>query len=207
MKDKIKYFLNLYNDRKKIDEDLSLWGWGEQYNEDGAIDQKVIQVLLIKELNTNVVEIGCYEGNTTVLFNAAVSILGKNVLAIDPYNGDDGGNEETLQKFVVRTRNCDNLIFVHNTSQSERAFEAMQDLEYSYCFIDGAHTYEACLSDLLQVHFTMNDGGFVCLDDTEIPEVKQAMMEVVEQGLYEWVERDSPNTQCKHKEYEFLIKI
>lgn len=147
----------------------------------------------INKLKGNVLEIGVCKGGTTQIFCEAVKKYGGAVIAIDPLDNDEyypAFKQNILDKYDIE---------FHRKPSSE-AFAAIAN-PFSYAFIDGSHTYEDCLCDLLNVHKMINDNGIVCLDDTNIEDVQRALREVVAKRLYKVIPH---NNTVEHKEYVML---
>ena len=64
----------------------------------------------------------------------------------------------------------------------------------SFCYIDGAHTYEAVKKDFLNCDAALDVGGFLLFDDSTIEMfgVRNLMPEILETGRYELIDTN-PN--------------
>ena len=64
----------------------------------------------------------------------------------------------------------------------------------SFCYIDGAHTYEAVKKDFLNCDAVLDVGGFLLFDDSTIEMfgVRNLMPEILETGRYELIDTN-PN--------------
>jgi hypothetical protein len=76
---------------------------------------------------------------------------------------------------------------------------------FSFCFVDGNHTYEFARRDFLNCDAFLEDGGFILFDDStlEKDEVRLVMPEVIASGRYELVARNPyhlfrKSTNSKH---------
>jgi hypothetical protein len=133
-------------------------------NNDGLLE-------LIKKIPSNIVmaEIGCYAGESTSLFLNSGKI--KTLYAIDPWkigydNSDPASNSDMLEVenlFNIRTNICMNnnkgieLLKLKMTLKD--AFEMLPELDLIY--IDGDHTYNGVLNDILLGKKKVKIGGII----------------------------------------------
>lgn len=97
-------------------------------------------------------EIGCYAGESTLLFCYSAG----KVYAIDPWvNGYDDTDASSFlhdmsivkKSFDIRTKHCTNLITCINTSEEEAKLHL--DNSFDFVYIDAHHSYESCKNDII----------------------------------------------------------
>lgn len=162
------------------------------------LQSKILEYIL-PLCSGNVVEIGARKGETTKYFLNIAKKYDRKVLVIDPWNGEQQGNENIYQEFLKNTKEYNNLII--KRIKSEESEDILENFDYSYCFIDGLHTYGSTKNNLNIVYKTINENGIVCLDDTKMKGVIQARDEVMQENKFELIYHIE-----KRKQYDFLIK-
>ena len=115
------------------------------------------------------VEIGCRLGLTTILLAEVALRHQREVIVVDPWDEgvfDNVTNKESsaaYPEFLKNTSEYSDIIDVIKMSSLEgEAKEKLRKRELSFSFVDGLHTYEACLSDILAVGHTK---GVIGVDD------------------------------------------
>lgn len=94
----------------------------------------------------NYLEIGVYKGSTFENLNFS------NMVAVDPnFQYDYKKNENINKTYIEKT--------------SDSFFETNAQY-FDFVFIDGLHTFEQALSDLLNSISFLNKGGLILIDDT-----------------------------------------
>ena len=115
----------------------------------------------------NMVEIGSYQGESTLIFLENLTTL-KKIFAVDPWvngycEGDVCSEEypmEIVEKnFDLRTKNFGNLVKIKKTS--EQFSKEIEDLSLDFVYIDGDHRYESCLKDIELWLPKVKKGGFI----------------------------------------------
>jgi predicted O-methyltransferase YrrM len=112
----------------------------------------------------DILEIGARLGTTTCLLAPVARRHGRRVIVIDPWipgTQDCDGSE--YERFLGKTREFQNGIDVWRCrSDAREVFDRMRGRELAFAFVDGLHTYDACMSDFLLVRGTR---GLVVADD------------------------------------------
>lgn len=155
----------------------------ELYNElKGDIDiqikmqESIVKHLLDNNIEGDVLEIGAFIGNTTKMFSKALeNNTNKKIYVLDPYDGQQEGNDHVYSQFKQNTNELKNLIHHREKSQSDFAINFMKRNKFMYVFVDGLHTYEAAFHDMLNVAHNLSIGGVICLDDTNLNGIKKAL--------------------------------
>lgn len=143
---------------QQIQEIIEYYAPKENYNDPkdyfrGSKYQKVrlktISEAVVKNLDGHFLEIGCHEGLTTIMFAEVAKKYNRNVVAIDPWDGNQQGNWRTYRKFKKNISSFKDVItFFRLKSQSEKAKEIIKNNQFAFCFLDGLHTEAACAQDI-----------------------------------------------------------
>jgi hypothetical protein len=154
----------------KIDEYIkSLYiKYAGKYDIQPKMQCDVLEQLLKDTDSGDILEIGAHEGNHTVLFLELAKKYNRKVFVIDPYNGQQQGNDSVYEVFLSRTKDYDNLVHLRYPSQSDEAEELIRSNSFIYAFIDGLHTIPALEQDINISMYSMMDNSVMCIDDSEI---------------------------------------
>jgi predicted O-methyltransferase YrrM len=140
------------------------------------MQESIVKHLLDNNIEGDVLEIGAFIGNTTKMFSKALeNNINKKIYVLDPYNGQQEGNDNVYSQFKQNTNELINLIHYREKSQSDFAINFMKKNRFMYVFVDGLHTYEGCFHDMLNIADNLSIGGVICLDDTNVIEIKKAL--------------------------------
>lgn len=130
-------------------------------------------------LTGDVVEIGSWEGRSTIALAAAVEP--KVVHAVDTWQGSKGEVSELLaaERDVYATflANTDGLNIRAYRMPWRTYIERHPTRPIRFCFIDGLHTYEEVRDQIDAVVPLIVEGGIVCGDDNHHPPIQQAVVE------------------------------
>lgn len=138
-----------------------------------------------------VVEVGAYEGRSTVVLASAVQALrpGGRLVSIDPHEGvislSGRPDQHGCSTFAVLCRNLDNaglrqFVDIRRTYSTEVRWTGPIGL----LFIDGLHDYRSVRGDYDHFARWLSPGGFVAFHDysANFPDVVTCVEEVRQQG-------------------------
>jgi predicted O-methyltransferase YrrM len=134
--------------------------------------------LSVRDLAGDVVEIGSWEGRSTLALAAAVAP--DPVHAIDTWCGSPGEPSESLAAgrdvyatFLANTEGRN--IIPHRMGWRE--YLGSTDRPLKFVFIDAEHSYREVYDTIETVLPRMVPGGVICGDDQHHPPVKEAVIE------------------------------
>lgn len=129
-------------------------------------------------LQGSVVEIGSWEGRSTIALASAVAP--QIVNAVDTWDGSPGeiSAELALERDVYATF-CANTrgLNIEAHRQDWRVYVAEHPEPVRFCFIDALHTYEEVRDQIAAVLPLMVPGGILCGDDAHHPPIRRAVFE------------------------------
>jgi predicted O-methyltransferase YrrM len=112
----------------------------------------------------DIIEIGCYIGETTRILAEVAQKNGRRVIAVDPWatgtQNCSGVEYDQFQENIKQYADCVDVIRL--SSLSLEAIQHMKQRSLSMVFVDGLHTYEAALSDIRAVSHC---AGIIAVDD------------------------------------------
>jgi len=139
---------------------------------------KHTEVIKIQELAKGkvCVEVGSFKGKST----CALLEVAKMVHAVDYFRSKPNGQCQaleytTLDEFKENTAGGNVKIW---TCASPHACRNIDKDSVDLVFIDGLHTYEAVLSDIICWWERLKIGGYFCFHDSNVAGVKRAINEV-----------------------------
>lgn len=112
----------------------------------------------------DLVEIGCYCGQSTVLFAEIAREHGRRVIAVDPWAvGTANCDGHEYGEFIKATEPWKDIIdIVRLPSQDPEAIAYLAGRELCFALVDGLHQYEAAYSDIMAV---AHCNGIIAVDD------------------------------------------
>jgi len=111
----------------------------------------------------DLVEIGAYEGLTTIQLVPIARRFNRRVIVIDPWEGTQMGGDTQYHRFTENMHGYEDVLFVmRQRSQDATVVEMLKSISLCFVFVDGLHSYEAVQSDLAAV---AQCGGLVAVDD------------------------------------------
>lgn len=125
-----------------------------------------------------VLEIGCWGGQSTILWASICKKYGGKVYCIDTWNASE--NVPRIMKNAVKKDKILKL-FLHNINSSgfkdyiipirgasDDISKVLKNNEFDFIYIDGDHSYTQFKKDLTNYTKFCKNGGIVCGDDLEI---------------------------------------
>lgn len=120
----------------------------------------------------NILEIGCYEGHTTVTISDKYTQYNPNlkIYAIDPHVGSveiQEDPEHIHSNFIFNINECKqkNIEYIRKYSEDGLIDLINQGLRPEFIFIDGDHRANTVLSDLVLSFKLLVQGGIILCDD------------------------------------------
>lgn len=168
-------------------------------------------VVKTKDLEGEVVEIGCLYGRTSLAICKGAEEIGKKSVHIDylfqypdletcrlggydkypsPVNIEDAFSKSTHLEFIrnfIKNDLFDNTIII--ASKSEQARE-IWNLPIKFLFIDADHSYDGVKKDFDLFEPFLVEGGYLALHDVDPqghPGVVQFYNEIMATGNYQWI--------------------
>lgn len=144
---------------------------------------ELLYQLIRKTRPTQTIEIGLANGLSTLFITVALEHNGVGQhAAIDPFQSSHGQNHGV--KLVTAAGFESRLRVIEDYSH-----RALPDLERSgfstqFAFIDGAHLFDAVISDFLCLHRLLDVGGLMAFDDADWPSVRKALRYIVRNQPY-----------------------
>ncbi len=125
----------------------------------------------------DIIEIGCWVGATTHKLAEVARRYNRRVVAVDPWEiGTQNCKGGEYEKFLSAIEGYEDIVdIVRLSSLDQKAINLIKKRSFCFAFVDGLHTYEACLSDIQTVSHCQ---GVIAVDDILwSPKVEQAFFE------------------------------
>jgi Methyltransferase domain len=148
------------------DEVLSLEGPSPYHWGSARQRERISQVaeLNIQRYEGDLIEIGAFKGETTKLLCEVARVHSRRVIVVDPWQTGtqdcDGGEFQTFLQNVAPY--LDLLDVIRASSMDPKVISEIAKRTLAFAFVDGHHSYEACLSDIRAVRHTL---GMIAVDD------------------------------------------
>lgn len=126
--------------------------------------------LAILNFEGDILEIGCHVGLTTKIFCELAKKHNRKVITLDPWNGQQEGNQSVYEQFLENTRGYKDVLHVNRVSSFSPEGKALiSSNNFAFCWIDGLHTYDACKQD---IDNCSSQTGILAVDDLKwLPEL------------------------------------
>jgi len=118
----------------------------------------------------NGLEIGSYEGRSTIFFMEYFKEI--NLICVDTWQGSDEQSDMTIDfkkienNFDYNIKKYKNNITKYKDT-SDNFFKLNSNKNFDFIYIDGYHKYENILNDAQLAFKLLNKGGFMLLDDVD----------------------------------------
>lgn len=139
--------------------------------------------ILISKRPDNILEIGRFNGWSTAIIYGACQDNNQGSL----YSIDTHDNVPTGIKEIVKNR----VTFVNQSSEDLLTISEIKDLKFDVFFIDGDHSYDMVLSDLVQSAQIANTQAWFLMHDADCKEVIAAIdtflksrNDIIDCGIY-----------------------
>jgi len=167
-------------DELSINENLTEGGrhsWGCK-NQRARLEK--ICELAIQNFDGDILEIGCHIGLTTRIFAQLAKKYNRKVVVVDPWNGQQEGNQSVYEAFMHNTSEYHDIIDINRVSSfSDQGKNIIKNGSFAFCWIDGLHTYYACSQD---IDSCSGQNGILAVDDLRwLPELRQLFDEKTRQ--------------------------
>lgn len=120
----------------------------------------------LKKKNLNVLEIGSYQGNSTIYFLNNLNI--KKITCVDNFEGSDEHDKskfnDIYNNFMYNTSNYKDKIVIKKCI-SKNFFKLNKNETFDLIYIDGSHHYEDVLIDAFESIKILNKNGYLVFDD------------------------------------------
>ena len=142
----------------------------------------------------NMIEIGSYVGESTLIFAENF----KEIISVDPYVNDYDLTDaacfyapfdEVYNQFLKNTSEIKNIKSIKQTSKD--ALSLLQNQKWDLVYIDGLHTFEGVFFDIGNYKSIINQNGFLCGHDYSCGNVRQAIVQLLDDKVDKVFEDDS----------------
>lgn len=158
-----------------------------------------------------IVEIGCAEGYLSEILSSTAKNNKVDYVAIDPWNGQQEGDESKYQSFLKKIeKNKDSTFVYRQSSQNRETLDIFNKHKASVAYVDGLHYTEAAYEDILTC-VNSNNCELICVDDLIFGRndyVQAAFDRAVNEKLIEpvrIVNKDAYAKVTEFKEYQFAF--
>lgn len=119
--------------------------------------------LALQNFDGDILEIGCHVGLTTRIFCELARKHGRKVIVVDPWNGQQEGNQTVYEQFLENTKEYEDVLSINRVSSfSPEGKKVITEGTFAFCWVDGLHTYEACRQD---IESCSKQKGIIAVDD------------------------------------------
>lgn len=167
------------------------WGFGEK-------SFWWLWKILLAELpdDAKLCEVGVHMGATLSLWRFLKQKA--HIIGISPLNGSDGYEEKDYWKYICVVHQAFHQqppIVIDGYSQDEWVIKgAKNHSPFDVLYVDGLHSYEGCLSDLLNYAPMVARGGYLVVDDSgryfKLPPGMYSGHEGVSNAVRDWDKDD-----------------
>ena len=127
---------------------------------------RIIYKFKLTDKKINVLEIGCYEGLSTVFF--LTTLKNSNIYCVDPFldfaENQDKDFNIVFENFKNNTKEFQTRVRLSKTT-SDDFFKKNINEKFDLIYIDGNHHADNVLRDATNSFKLVNKGGFIIFDD------------------------------------------
>lgn len=138
-------------------------------------------VRLTAGVDGSIVEVGCWEGRSTIALARAV--YPEVVNAVDTWQGSPGeisaeiaSGRDVYARFLENVASSSSVNIEPHRMGWREYFAAHKD-PVRFCHIDATHSYEEVRDNIAAAREALAPGGIICGDDAHHPPVQQAVLE------------------------------
>jgi len=167
-------------------------GWLEEKEADLLMTTVLKACIQMPEQHT-IVEVGSYEGKSTVLLGSVVKEFfpGVKIVSIDPHDGLLGARDQGLISVTPSLKRLTSNLQAAGLSEvveivQERACDVAWNEPVLFLIIDGLHDYPSVARDFRQISPSVVKGGYIAFHDYAdyYPGVQAFVHELLETGAY-----------------------
>ncbi len=147
------------------------------FNEDWYPDEQLKYLIKtyekVKDLTGSVIEIGCWEGKSTIAI--ANACYPETLIAVDSWRGNLGERPDHPTVKILQTRDVFSTFMANMKSLTAGNYEVVKmdcneflatfHLPIKFCHIDASHDYLTVRTTILQILPHVVPGGILCGDD------------------------------------------
>jgi hypothetical protein len=179
--------------------------------------------LAMENIEGDILEIGSRYGTTTIPLLELASIYDRKIISIDPFNGQQEGDQNVFDFFKDQTSKYKNFIHYREMSQDAKLKNHLiENHKFSFVFVDGLHYEWSCFEDIELSYSVLSQNGICCVDDTAYTEDKAYCSAAYKKAKEsnKWLPvsflNNEPENSRKYqpstpkdveKSYHFLIKV
>lgn len=144
----------------------------------------------------NILEIGCFEGKSTLHFLQQAKHMASRVVAVDPFSADVPIVMDIFGRFLRNMSKCaerKKLKFLQQTSDD---FFASNQTEFDLVYVDGDHEPKQAMRDLTNAIKCCKIGGIVWFDDYMLNDLNHHVDALIK----------TQNVLVIHKSYQLGLK-
>ncbi len=152
----------------------------DRYNQGSFFQRERIACIAAccaRDFPGDLIEIGCFTGDTTRYLCHLARHYNRRVIAVDPWEaGTQNCIGEEFEAFLKNIEEFKDIVdIIRASSLDPQAIQQIKQRNLCFAFVDGLHTYQACLSDIKTVSHC---NGIIAVDDTRwSDDIKKAFFE------------------------------
>ena len=127
---------------------------------------RIIYKYNLTEKNMNILEIGCFEGLSTLFFLS--TLKNSNIHCVDPFSSFEENKDkdfnQVFENFKNNTKEFHTRVRLSKTT-SDEFFKKNLNEKFDLIYIDGNHHSDNVLRDARNSFKLLNKGGFIVFDD------------------------------------------
>ena len=167
---------------------------------------RVIYKYDLQNKNLNILEIGSYEGLSTVFF---LSLLkNSKITCIDPFEDFEENKDKdfnlVLENFLFNTKEYKNRVELFK-GISDDFFKNNSNEEFDLIYIDGSHHSENVFKDAKNSFNRLKKRGIIIFDDF-LWHYKQNMKSSITFAIIEFLHKNKKNLKILYSNYQIMVE-